>query len=230
MACSHRMKLSLRVFKWSRRKAVLIKRYKDFPIYNASSGMLMGITLAVPIFFLTAFFPAAIVGFYALVIRVGNAPLAFISASVSQVNLKKVVDLVSAGESVKPYLIRVTAGLTAIAVLPTLIFVVYAEDLFALVFGERWREAGLYLQILAPALAVRFVVAAVSTTLDGTNNNRLAMIWRVTAFTVTIAVFSWFAPGGDVARLLQAVLVADIAIYLFYYGLIWRAAGRPRNR
>jgi len=226
---SYRQQLTWSVFKWSRKKTFLLKQYKDFPIYSASSGLLDGVTIAMPIFFLASYFPDSTVGFYALVVRVGNAPLAFLSASVSQVNLRKVVDLVNSGERVRPYLLKVTVVLVGIVLVPTLILVVYSQELFSFVFGSEWREAGLYMQILIPAMAVRFVASTLSSTLGATKNNQLGMIWKVTTFAVTLFIFSWLAPQGDVVALLQAVMMMDIALYIFYYSLIWKAAGSPRN-
>lgn len=226
----YRKSLSLDTFKWNNKKAFLMKRYKDFPIYNATSAMLDGFRVATPIFFLTNYFPDSIVGFYALVIRVGTAPLAFVSASVSQINLKKVVDLVNRDQKVQPYLLRVTVGLVLMSLFPTIILFFFSEELFVILFGEKWRDAGVYMQILAPGLAVKFVASTLSSTLGATQNNQLGMIWKVTAFFVTIIVFMLFAPDGDIITLFYAIMIMDIVLYLFYYFIIWSVAGRPRNK
>ena len=135
----------------------------------------------------------------------------------------------NSGQSVRPYFFRVTAGLIAIVTIPTLVFVLYSQEIFSLVFGEKWREAGLYLQILAPAIAVRFVASTLSTTLGATKNNQLGMIWKVTAFVVTTSVFAWYAPKGNVIDLFQAVMIMDVVLYTFYYVIILTAAAKPKN-
>ena len=99
--------------RWDRSKRTLLKKYKDYPLYNASSGLLNGITMAMPVFFLTYYFTEAIVGYFALVARVTDAPLSFISPSVSQVNLKTIVDLVNKShiDRVCLYLIKLATSL-----------------------------------------------------------------------------------------------------------------------
>lgn len=226
----YRTRLPSDLLVWGQAKKELMKRYKDYPIYNASGGLLNGVTAALPIFFLTHNFPSSMVGLFSLGSRVVNTPLSVIAASVSQVNLKKIADLLNEKEKVRPYLLNATIGLISIVLLPAIIFTVSAPQIFSVVFGAEWREAGLYLQILMPAVAVQFVASTLSTTLDATENNRLGAVWHVIAFIVTIAVFAVYAPRQDAIALFKAVMVAQTALYIFYYALIWHAAGNPRSR
>ena len=226
----YRKILSSDLLLWGKAKVELMKRYIDFPVYNASGGLLNGITVALPVFFLSHYFSESIVGYFSLVLRVANLPLSFISASVSEVNLKKIVDLVNMKTDVRPYLIKITIGLTAVVLLPTTILMIFSPSMFSFVFGEKWREAGVYMQILMPAMAVRFVSSTLSTTLGATQNNQLGAIWKITDFVVTVIVFSIFAPHRDIKSLLKVFVLMDIALYLFYYLLIWKAAANPRNR
>ncbi len=225
----YRAKLSWDLVLWTSAKTDLMKRYRDYPLYNASTAWLDAIRATVPVFFLAHYFHESIVGYFALVLRVALTPLSFISESVSQVNLKKVADLVKEDADIRSHLVKVTIGLAAIIVPPTIIMTAFAPAIFSFVFGEEWREAGIYMQILMPAMAVQFVASTLSTTLGATQNNRRGAIWKVTAFVVTIAVFAVFAPLGDALALLKAAAVMDIGLYLFYYLLIWEAAGSPRN-
>ncbi len=226
---AHWPRLSRVIFSDWQKKRILMVRYKDYPIFNGSSSLLNGITQSLPIFFLAHYFPESIVGYFALVLWAANAPLSFISASVSQVNLKKVVDLVNARQNVTPYIYKLTLLLMGVSSVPALLFVLFAPDLFAFIFGESWREAGVYCQILIPALAIRFVVSTLSTTLGATKNNQYGALWKVIAFAATFVVFAWFAPKGDILILLYAALVVDVLLYILYYVFIVAAAKKPKN-
>ena len=223
----YRKVLYVSLFQRARHKRILVRRYRSFPIYNATTGLLDGLTQAMPIFFLSRYFPEAVVGYYALMLRVAMAPISFISGAVSQVNLKKVADLVNQGVPVRPYLLRLTMVLTLIVLPFTLLLVFYAPPLFAWIFGEQWRLAGVYLQVLMPALALRFVVSTISTTFGATGNNRLGAIWKVTAFIVSLGVFIVVAPRVDVMGMFTVILIMDLVLYGFYFLLAWRAAGHP---
>jgi len=223
----YRAIFSAALLSWNRPKRLLIRRYQDLPLYNASTGLLDGLTLALPVFFLSKHFPEAVVGYYALIMRVAIAPIGFVSVAVSQVNLKKVADLVNHGQPVRPYLYKVTL-LLATFVSPLLIIVVfYAPPLFAWIFGEQWRIAGTYLQILMPALAVRFVASTLSSTFGATGHNRLGAFWKITAFLVTLGVFMTAASRVDVTGMFVVMLMTDLFLYLLYYVMAWYAAGHP---
>ena len=216
-------------FKWSARKNALARRYKDFPIYNASTGFLSGVTVNLPVFFMIAYFPPEAVGFYALVIRVMSAPTTIISSAVSQVNLKKVVELVAHNIPVDRYLMQISAALLAIALPPTIIFVFWGPQIFSFVFGEDWILAGKYSQVLAIALAIKFVSSTISSTLGATNNNRYGALWRIVAFCSTFTVLGLTARYGSIDDFILAIVLNEIGIYLLYFYLILLAARNPRN-
>ena len=229
MTSSYKPVFQRAIFRWSESKTRLMMLYKDYPIYNASSSLLNGITLSLPLFFLTHYFPESIVGYFALVLRVGRTPFSFISTSVSQINLRKIVELVNTQHAVFPYLVKVTLVLILIVIFPTVLLVKFAPSIFAVVFGKEWTEAGFYMQILMPAISVKFIVSTLSTTLDATKNNEFGMIWKVTGFLVTASVFAWFSPKKDPYLLFKAVAVMDIILYSFYYVFILWAAKLPKN-
>ena len=224
---NYRQRLNIKLLCWNWRKKILVRRFRDFPLYNASTGLLDGLTLALPVFFLSRYFPDSVVGYYALMIRVTMAPLGFLSTAVSQVNLKKVADMVQKHQPVRPYLLKATLMLL-IAVLPPMLFLLLsAPPLFELLFGDEWRIAGTYLKILIPGLALKFVASTLSSTFGATGHNRLGALWKVTAFVVTLVAFLVFAPRVGVMEMFVVMLVIDLVLYSFYYLLAWRAAGHP---
>lgn len=214
--------------RWTRAKLALARRFRDYPLYSASSAIVDGVTLTLPIFFLAQHFSASTLGYYALVVRVANAPLSFVASAVNQVNLKKVVQLMHERASVPTHLARLATFLGVFAAVPTLILVATAPWLFRHLFGPPWEEAGSYLQILMPSLAVRFVGSTLSGTMEATNNTRIGAAWKVLALAVTALVMLVLAPRGDILLLLIGIAVSDTLLYLLYTYLCFYAGGRPR--
>lgn len=225
----YRYLLTRRNLGWNQRKQVLINRYRDFPLYNASTGLLNGVTLSLPVLFLSRYFPDEAVGYYALMIRVVQAPLGIISGAVSQVNLNKVSNLVNRGLNARPYLIRITLISIGLVLPFCLVIFFFAPQLFAWVFGEQWRVAGQYLHVLIPAISLRFVVSMLSTTFGATHNNQLGAVWKILSFVTTFAVFLYYAPRLEVFEMMVVFLVKDLVLYSLYYVMIWYAAGHPRS-
>ncbi|MBX3606813.1 MAG: oligosaccharide flippase family protein [Piscinibacter sp.] len=213
---------------WTRAKTALARRYRSYPLYSASSAVVDGVTMSLPVFFIAHHFPDSTLGHYSLVLRVASAPLSFISSAVGQVHLKRIVQMLHDGQEAGAYLKRLVITLAAIAAAPTLLLMPIAPWLFAHVFGPPWQEAGFYFQILMPSLAVRFVATTISGTMEATNNSHLGAAWKVTALLVTATVLSLVAPAGDIRALLIAMALCDITLYLLYGLLCFRASRRPR--
>jgi O-antigen/teichoic acid export membrane protein len=52
--------------------------------------------------------------------------------------------------------------LFGLSIIPFGLVILFGPEMFALVFGEHWREAGVYSQIMAPWLMVNFLTSPVS--------------------------------------------------------------------
>ncbi len=215
-------------FKFSWRKKIIAQRYADYPVYSGSSALLNGVTLALPVYFLSANYPEAIVGYFALVSRVVNIPFMFLSQAVFQVYMKRMVDELHAGGNIIVLLNKTLVGLLLFSIFPTLILLLWAPTLFAFVFGENWLKAGQFAQIMAPALAFRFVISTLSATYMATKNVKYASIRRIVSF-VFVVVALWVASLYEQALvavvLLSVSMLLEDVIALF---LIYKAALNPK--
>ena len=223
-----RGKINREALGWSDCKRLVAHKYRDFPIYNGTTSLLNGITLALPVFFLTKYYPATVVGAYALLLRVAQTPLAVLSNAVTQVHLRTAVDLVHTGKDVTHHLHRLTLVLVSIVVVPSVVLAIVSPSLFAWVFGEDWRLAGELLPILMPAIALKFVVSSVSSVCGATGNNLPGAIWKVTSCVATFAMFFYYGPILDVREMFIAMAVTDCVLYTFFYGIIWYSARTPK--
>ena len=213
---------------WNRRKSVAARKYIDYPIYNASTGLLNGLMTSMPVFFMIHFFPAAVVGYFALVVRVLYAPAAIVSDAVSRIHLRRVVDLANDGLPDSAAHTEVVRVVVCASMIPAALFIVWGPQLFQLIFGERWEEAGQIARIIAFAVSVRFVASTLSSTFGATRNNKLAALWRTTAFVSTFLVLGVFANHEDPMKFIVALVLNDICLYVLQYLLILRAATNPR--
>jgi O-antigen/teichoic acid export membrane protein len=217
-------------WRWDRDKWKLALRYKDYPLFNAPSSILNGLMSGLPVVFLARYFPEAVVGYYALMVRVGVAPLSFIAVAVSDANAKKVAEVLQAGQDPMPHLRRVTLVLLAVAVPPSVLLVFNAPLLFSWFFGETWRQAGELLAILMPALAVQFVVSPLSLSFLAAGHLRLQTAWQVLSLLATLAVFTWAGRTGDVEQFFWAFMIKDVALYGLYYTMLVFALRHPNSR
>jgi O-antigen/teichoic acid export membrane protein len=110
-----------------------------------------------------------------------------------------------------------------LSLVPLLTLLLFGPQLFAFLFGETWRTAGVYAQILAPAFAIRFIVSPVSTIFAVTGNLRLGSAWQVLYFfttTIVLTVASKF--DGKVFVLIYTI--HELILISLYFSFILRSA------
>lgn len=127
---------------WEKAKN-LLSEHRDFPVYRMPNDVLNSASQAVPVIMLAALFSPMVAGLYTLTRSVLNLPSNIIGNAIGSVVYARFAELYREGGDLAPLLIRVTAALMSLA--PLIIGLTwFAPWVFALVFGEEWRDAGYY--------------------------------------------------------------------------------------
>ena len=138
------------------------KRYNKFPLIDTWSALMNTVSWQLPAFILAAFFEPAIVGFYSLGFRLLQLPMNFIGGSISQVFFQRASRALS--EGTLPSLVEnVFRILVIVGMFPILILAIVGSDVFTVIFGRAWAEAGVYTQILGLWAFVWFISSPLST-------------------------------------------------------------------
>lgn len=207
----------------------LARRYRGFPLLNAPSSLIAGLTSSIPVFFLAEYFSSTSVGHYALMLKAITLPLGVISTAVSQVHLKHVSDLVNTDKPIVPYLLRLSGSLLLVVLLPTAVMVVFGEPLIRFAFGDEWGLSGTMSSILMPAIGFKFVVTTVSSVFGATGNNKLAALWRVISLVVTASAYRFIGVHLDVLGFIRLMAITEIVNYAIYYSFIVVAVRNPKK-
>lgn len=208
-----------------RRCIVLSKRYKNFPKYSSLGALLDSASLQMPVLLLSRYFDSSIVGYFNFSFRIIGAPMNLISSSISQVLLQKIAT--AKAEEVYSIVTNISRKLYFSAVPFIIIIFVFGEDIFAMVFGENWRQAGEFSKILIFSVAVRFVVSPLSVVLALNKNVRVGVFWQVIYFISVLTVLL-LAKDLPINQFLIVFVIQDIVLYLVYYYLIMSAAKRMK--
>jgi O-antigen/teichoic acid export membrane protein len=138
------------------------KRYRRFPLFSSWSAVLNALSRQIPLLILASLFGPTIAGLYAFANRLLQTPMSLIGLSIAQVFYSGAAEanrqgkIASLTESVFRRLLQIG--------MPVLLLVgLSAPEVFAFVFGEEWRQAGVYAQWLALWLLLVFVSSPLST-------------------------------------------------------------------
>lgn len=138
------------------------RRYQKFPLIDSWSALMNTISWQLPSFLLAAFFSPAIVGFYSLGFRLLQLPMNFIGSSISQVFFQR-ASIAKSDGTLESLVENVFRSLVVIGMFPILILTIVGSDVFTIIFGEAWAEAGVYAQILSIWTFVWFISSPLSS-------------------------------------------------------------------
>jgi len=134
----------------------LAKEYRDFPMYSASQNVINALSGGLPVLLLTRFYGIAYAGAYAFGMNILSVPMGFVLGALRQVLFQKASESQHQGRSLAALYIKVTATLFAMVVLPTVIMLIWAPQIFAWIFGPRWHMAGEFARSLMIWMAFYF--------------------------------------------------------------------------
>jgi O-antigen/teichoic acid export membrane protein len=141
---------------------VLAKKHVDFPRFSLPAEFINRFSNQIPVFMLSTYAGPAVVGVYNLSVRMLGLPVTLISSAVSEVFRQKATeDYLKTGSCRKVYKKTLTS-LSGIAIIPFLIVAFFAPDIFAFVFGEKWRLSGQFAQVLTAVYFLRFIQSPLS--------------------------------------------------------------------
>jgi O-antigen/teichoic acid export membrane protein len=139
-----------------------LKRYKKFPLIDTWSALLNSISWQLPAFLLAFYFSPAVVGFYSIGFRILQLPMSFIGSSLSQVFFQRASVANSQG-NLDSLVETVFKILVIIGLFPILTLTFIGKDVFSVIFGSSWAEAGVYAQILSIWAFVWFISSPLSS-------------------------------------------------------------------
>lgn len=138
-----------------------LKRYKKFPLIDTGSRFINAVSWQLPVFLLTTFFSPKISGFYVLGFMVVQMPMSFIGDAISKVFLQRAA-VANLEGTLAPLVENIFYLLVIIGIYPFFALTMVGPDLFSVIFGEIWIEAGVYAQILALWAFVWFLTLPIS--------------------------------------------------------------------
>jgi lipopolysaccharide exporter len=193
----------------------LIKRYRKFPLYDTWSALLNSISWQLPTLMLSSYFSTAVVGYYALGYRILQLPMSFIGGAIGQVFFQRVSEAHLRGE-LNLAVEQTFRRLVMIGLFPMLTLAFIGRDLFILLFGTDWAEAGVYTQILSVWAFLWFISSPLSTVFSTLQKQEHMLRWNLVNFATR---FGSLWVGGILQDARMAVFLFSSS-GIFVYGYI----------
>lgn len=211
--------LSLRLFNPAGIKTVLIK-YAEYPKFNIVPGLMSACSYLLPALMINKFYSAEILGYFDFSKLLLSVPMALVASSITHVLLQKVSERNNNNESIKNDLSAIFIIVLVSAILEIVVILIWAEELFSLLFGAEWVISGTMSKTLVWAFAFNYVVSSFSSIFISLKKIRLLSIWQVFYFlSILSLIFFKFLPIGSFLRLyvgIEVICCIFISILMIY--------------
>ena len=203
-------------------------KHKQFPIFSLPVGFLYNWTTQLPIYILSIYFSPALVGLFNYGRRMTTLPVDFITKSIGLVFAQRAAEEFNkTGNCVNVYK-NTLKMLVLILALPFIVLTFFGPFIFGFIFGDEWRGAGEYVQILSIMFYFRAIANPLSYVFIIRNKQNEDFILHIIILVlVSFALYFGYQLYHDIKIMLLFYAIAYTIVYLFY---IFRSYFLAKNK
>lgn len=205
----------------------LLKRYRRFPVFDSGASLLNAFSNELPMLMLGAFFTPAIAGYYAMSRRVLSMPMQVIGGSIAQVFFPKAKQQLDKGR-LDELASSIVRKLAVVGVTPMLLVAVAAPELSAIVLGDAWIAASIYIQWISVWILSIFITAPLIQLFSVLERQNERLIYQIVLLVARITSLGFGGLQND--PVLAVALFCISSTVTHYANGIWilhRANVRP---
>jgi hypothetical protein len=199
--------------------------YRQFLVFNTPYSLVGSVARDAPIYAFSALAALGAAGFFGLARTVLMAPALLLSNAFSQVFYREAVGLKGSPllETLTIDLLR--SGLVALA--PLFAFcTVWGDAVFATLFGEGWRTAGVFAMVLAPAAWMSVQTGWPERLFEVHMRQGVSFVVQLGSDAVTAAAFiAAYLASRDAVVAVAAYALCNVVYHHVYLGAIFRVSG-----
>jgi O-antigen/teichoic acid export membrane protein len=179
--------LSLRFLSLRKIKQVWL-RYSEYPKFNLVPSFMSACSYLLPAIMINKFYAAENTGYFDLSKLLLSIPLALVSSSLSNVLLQRVSEKQKTNQSIKRDMTSIFFFVILASVAEIAFISLWAEDLFRIIFGNKWEFSGTISKILVWAYAFNFLVSSFSSIYISLKKIRLLSVWQLFYFLAILSL------------------------------------------
>lgn len=193
------------------------RQYKDFPLFNSISALLIVIAQTISTFYIQNHFSPEDTGFFSQCRQYVLAPLSLIVIAISQSFMQDVGLKIRQKISVISFVKNMFLISVIIGFFMTITVVWLAPDLFRVFFGDQWEMSGVFLQVLIFSYVVQSIVMPFGNIIHLLNKARHTLIFPIIYFS-SLLVYFYYAPK-DIMSFLIGLTILECSVYMIYFAL-----------
>jgi len=200
-------------------------RYRQFPLYSTVSGLANSGSTELPVILLASLFSPSAAGLYMLANRVLQEPMSLLGQAVGQVFHAEAAHALRESR-LDVVTLKAFKALLRLGTCPLLIFAFSAPEVFQVVFGKEWLQAGVFAQFIIPMVWINFVFGPLSVA--GSVLERLPAVFLFQLalfFSSAAAMICGYALLHDLNSAILFFALANFLVNFFWMLWLFGTAG-----
>lgn len=196
-----------------------LKHFKNFPLYNFPTHIISILGEKAPIIFFTVYFGNHIVGYYGLAYTIVRLPMSLIGQAVGDVFFSEAASIGRNNpKRLKELSNNLLKRLMIVGIIPLLVLLIAAPQLFSLVFGKEWYQAGEYARIISVMLFFILIFAPISRVYEVFEKQKQRLIIDIIRVFFVLLSFSvsWLCKLDSYSTVLLYSIVISFVHFLIY--------------
>lgn len=210
------------------RLIVVGRRYKRFPMVVTWARLVNGIGLQLPVLLVGALYGSVALGLLALTLRVLASPVGMVADATSQYFESTFASRLRSGAGgLSRMIVKVSARLALVGVVPTLAVAVAGPQIYEFVFGAQWGIAGDFASIVVVGYLAQLIVSPISKTLNLLQRQGTQLTWDIArAIAVGGSILIPASLGMSIEFTLVALTATQVTAYTALLALSLLASRR----
>ncbi|MEN9947082.1 MAG: hypothetical protein RLZZ293_1468 [Pseudomonadota bacterium] len=195
-------------------------KYREFPQYQLVGALLDTASLQLVLILINKFLGVASAGQYALANRVLAIPLSLIGGAFAQVFYQEFTKRYQQQNKPYQFLLNTWLKLFLLGLIPCAVLFTYAEQLFPLIFGSKWQQAGWFAHYLCLMSFIMLINSPTSGALVVIGKHRWFLFITILYFIARIGSLLLIPLLGIKFALISFIIAEVFCIILYNLPLI----------
>lgn len=188
-----------------------IKRARKFAVYDTPAALVNIASQQMQNIWINSVFGAAMAGQYFMAQRILATPVTLAASSVGDVFRRDASEEYSKTGAAADSFNKTSKLLIKVAIVPTLLIGFFSAEIFGIILGERWRDAGVMAEVLSILLFSRFIASPLSGMIYVAGKQVINIAGNLSLFLIAYFAFNKFS------SILDAVWFYSIGTAIVYF-------------
>ncbi len=194
-----------------------LKKYRNFALFNMPSVLLMNGLLQLPTIIIAYFYSPLMAGLYAIGNNVIGMPANTLSDALSKTYLQYAAEHRENRQKLNDNSIELLNIIFPLLLIPFILLSVIGKEVFTVILGESWKDAGVFVQILALFVFSTFLARTFGSLFDILDKQHIRLYYHIINFIIRIGIL---IVGGFFTNAFLCVTIYSVTGTLFNLSVV----------